>query len=115
MDDVRRQVMLAVGDEDLLALDPIGAVAAALGAGAQCADIGAGLRLGELHRSGPFAGNEFFEIGTLELVAAMGVECVDRPHGQQRTEAERHRSGVPHLRARRVDDLRQPLATPFGR
>ncbi len=44
-DDVDLRV-LAVGDEDLLAVeDPV--VALALGAGAEVADVGAGLRLGD--------------------------------------------------------------------
>ena len=40
MDDVLGQVVVAVGDEDLLAVDAV-AVAVRLGAGAQGADIGA--------------------------------------------------------------------------
>ena len=115
VDDVIGQVVLAVGDEDFLTLDAIAAIAGALGAGAQRADVGACLRLGELHRAGPFAGDEFFEIGALELFAAVGVERVDRAHGQQRANAERHRGGVPHLCACGIDDLRQPLAAPFDR
>ncbi len=58
VDDVVGEVVLAVGDEDLLPGDAIAAVARALGLGAQRADVGAGLRLGELHRAHPFAGDE---------------------------------------------------------
>ena len=58
VDDVVGEVVLAVGDEDLLPDDAIAAVAGALGAGAQRADVGAGLRLGELHRPRPLAGDE---------------------------------------------------------
>ena len=58
MDDVVGEIVLAVGDEDLLAGDAVAAVGGALGAGAQRADVGAGLRLGELHRAHPFAGDE---------------------------------------------------------
>ena len=63
MDDVVGEVVLAVGDEDLLAGDAVAAVGRALGLGAQRADVGAGLRLGELHRAHPFAGHELAEIG----------------------------------------------------
>ncbi len=115
MNDVVGEVVLAVGDEDLLAGDAVGAVAGAYRARAQRADVGAGLRLGQMHRSGPFAGDELFEIRALERVAAMSVECVDRAHGQQRTEAERHRGAVPHFGAGGVDGLRQTLTAPFGR
>ena len=113
MDDVVGEVVLAVGDEDFLALEAIGAVAGALGARAQCADVGAGLRLGQMHRSGPFAGDELAEVKPLELVAAMHVERVDCAHGQHRTDAERRRRGVPHFRAGGVDDLRQTLGRPI--
>ena len=115
MDDVVGEVVLAVGDEDLLAGDAIAAVAGALGAGAQRADVGAGLRLGELHRPGPFAGDEFFQIGALERVAAVGVERIDRAHGEHRADAESHRRRVPHLGAGGVEHLRQSLAAPFRR
>ncbi len=59
MNDVVGEVVLAVGDEDLLSLEAVGAVGGALGPRAQRADVRAGLRLGELHRAGPFAGHEF--------------------------------------------------------
>ena len=78
VDDVVGEVVLAVGDEDLLAGDAVGAVGGALGARAQRADIRAGLRLGEMHRADPFAGDELFQIGALERVAAMRIERVDR-------------------------------------
>ena len=55
MDDVVGQVVLAIGDEDLLAEDAVGAVARPLGAGAQRAEVGARLRLGEVHRARPLA------------------------------------------------------------
>ena len=58
MDDVLRQVVIAIGDEDLLAGDQI-ALAVRHGPAAQRADIGAGLRLGQIHRAGPLAGISF--------------------------------------------------------
>ena len=115
MDDVVGQVMLAIGDEDLRAGDAIGAVGGALGARAQRADIRARLRLGELHRAHPFAGGELLEIVLLQRVRAVPVERLDRPHGQHRSDAERHRGRVPHLDAGRVERVRQPLPAPRGR
>ena len=44
----------------------------------------------------------------------MGGEGVDRAHGENGTDAERHRSGVPHFQASRVERVGQGLATPFG-
>ena len=63
MDDVVGEVVLAVGDEDLLPGDAIAAVGCALGLGAQRADVGAGLRLGQLHGAHPLAGDELGQIG----------------------------------------------------
>src|SRR5512140_2889174 len=51
---------------------------------AQRADIGAGLRLGELHGAHPFAAHQFAEILPLERVGAVGGERIDPRHGQRR-------------------------------
>ena len=110
MDDVVGQLVLAVGDEDLLPGDAIGAVGSALGLGAQRADVGAGLRLGELHGAHPFAGRELGQIGFLERVRAVSGERLDRAHGQHRPDAERHRRAIPHLDAGGVERMRQRLA-----
>src|ERR1700746_365701 len=56
MHDVFREIVLAGGDENLGAGDLVAAVALRRGAGAHQAEIGAALRLGEIHRAGPFAG-----------------------------------------------------------
>src|SRR5258707_3943220 len=88
MNDVVGHVVVAIGDEDLGALDAIAAVGRALGAGAQRADVGTGLRLGELHGAGPFAGNELLQIDLLQLVAAMGVERLDGTESKQRAETK---------------------------
>ena len=49
MDDVLGHVVLAVGDEDLLAEQAIGSVLGALRPGSDRVEVGAGLRLGEVH------------------------------------------------------------------
>ena len=43
--------------------DPVAAVAGRLGAGLERADVGAGLRLGQVHRPGPFAGDQLRQPG----------------------------------------------------
>ncbi len=121
VDDVVGQVVLAIGDEDLRAGDAVAAVARALGLGAQRADVGAGLRLGELHGAHPFAADELGEIALLELVGAVGGERIDRRHGQHRADAEGHRGRIPHLDAGGVDaraaapgrPIRPGAASPF--
>ena len=110
MHDVIGHVVVAIGDEDFGALDAIGAVISALGAGAQRADVGAGLRLGELHRAGPFAGDEFFQIDPLQLVAAMGVQRLDRREREEGAEAEGDVRRAPDFGAGGVDRHRQALA-----
>jgi len=93
-----------------VALDAIAAVISALGAGAQRADIGAGLRLGELHGAGPFAGDELLQIDLLQLIAAMGVQRLDCGQRQQRAKAEGDIRCAPDSVAGRVDRQRQALA-----
>jgi hypothetical protein len=115
MNDVIAHVVIAIGDEDFRALDAIGAVVGAFGAGAQCADIGSRLRFGELHGAGPIAGDEFFEIGFLQFLAAVGLQRLDRAQGQERAEAERYVGGAPYLGAGRVDGERQALAAEILR
>ena len=116
MNNIVGEFVLAVGDENLLPGDAIGAVAGAFRLGAQCANIGTGLRLGELHRAHPFAGNHLRQIDALEFLGAMARECVDAGHGQHRADAECGGSRVPHLDTGDVDGLRQPLSAPlFGR
>ena len=70
VDDVVGQVVLAARAEDLLAGDREAAVAPRLGLGADQAEVGAGLRLGERHRAEPFARDQLGQVGCLELVAA---------------------------------------------
>jgi hypothetical protein len=65
VDDVVGEIVLAEGDEDLVAADPVGAVAGGLCAGAQAAEVGAGLRLGQVHGCGPRAGDQLWEVGRL--------------------------------------------------
>ena len=77
MHDVRREVVLAVGDEDLLAEQP---VVIALG---HCAhphlrEIRARLRLGEIHRAGPLAADQLRQIGLLLPGRADLLQRLDR-------------------------------------
>ena len=67
--DVLGEVVLAIGDEDLLAEEAVGAVAAPLGAGGERAEIGAGLRLRQVHGRGPFAGDDARQVERLQRVA----------------------------------------------
>src|SRR5450759_791071 len=114
MDDVGGQVVLAIGDEDFRAGDAIASVGCARRARAQGADIGARLRLSELHGAHPLAADKHAEITLLEIVAAVGGERIDGRHGQRRADAERHGARIPHLDAGGVHRMRQVLAAEFG-
>jgi len=67
MDDVVGEVVFTVGDENLRAGETIGAVRSTLGLGAQGANVGAGLRLSELHGAHPFAADQLAKIFLLQL------------------------------------------------
>ena len=58
MDDVLGHVVLAIGDENLGAEELVGSIGLRLGPGLERAKVGARLRLGQVHRAGPFAGDE---------------------------------------------------------
>lgn len=82
--------MLAGRDEDLGAGDRIGAIAIGHGLGADHAEIGAAVRLGQVHRARPFAGDHLGHIGRLLFVRALGDDRRDRARGK----AGIHRKGL---------------------
>src|SRR5262249_56202139 len=99
MDDVVGEVVLAVADEDLLPEDPIAAVAARLGAGADGAEIRARMRFGEIHRRSPLPGDELFQISLFEVFAAVRGERFHAAEGQQWGNAKSEAGTLPHLRS----------------
>jgi hypothetical protein len=110
MHDVVGHVVVAIGDVDLGAENAVAAIIGAFGATAQRTDVGAGLRFGQLHGTGPVAGHQLLEIDLFQCVAAMGVERLDGGERQQRAQAERHVRRAPDLGAGGVDRQRQALA-----
>ena len=93
VDDILRRVMLAPGDEDLGALDAPAAVRVGFRAGFQRADVAAGGWLGEVHRAGPFTGDELGEVALLQFRAGVGGERLDRALGQHHAQRESHVGG----------------------
>ena len=89
---------------------PVGAVAAAFGAGRERAEVGARLRLRQVHGAGPFARHHARQVERLQRIAAVPFERLDRPGRQQRAEREGHACAVPHLRRGGGKRERQPLA-----
>ncbi|OIQ63812.1 hypothetical protein GALL_546460 [mine drainage metagenome] len=82
MDDVFGKVVLAGGDENLGPGNPVTAVGLFDGLGAQQAEVGAALRLGEIHGAGPFAGYHLRHEHLLLLGLAVHDQRRSRPHGQ---------------------------------
>ena len=72
VDDVFGQVVLARRDEDLGPGDRIRPVGARHRAGADQAQIGAAMRLGQVHRPEPLARNHFRDVKRLLPGAALG-------------------------------------------
>ena len=114
MDDVLGHVVLAGGDEDLGAGDPVGVVVGGLGLGAHHPQVGAAVRLGQVHGARPFAGDHFRQVGGLLLVGAGAVQGGDGPVGQPRIHGERHVGRHHHLLQREAQHVGQALAAVFG-
>ena len=110
MDDVLGHLVVAVRDEDLVARDGVGAIAVGYRLGAQGADVGSGLGLGEIHRARPLAGDELGEIPLGEFGVGHFLEGVDGALGEQGAEREAHVGGDHHLLQHDADQIGEPAA-----
>ncbi len=70
VDDVVSEIVVATANENLGALDAVGAVVVSARAARCGADIGAGVRLGETHGPRPFAAQHFWNVFLLLLLRA---------------------------------------------
>ena len=113
MHDVLRQIVLAGGNENLGAGDLVAAISLLHRLGADHAEVGAAMRLGQIHGAGPFAGHHLRQIRRLLLRRAVHQDRGDRALG----EAGIHREGQVGGRQELVDLLghehRQALAAEF--
>jgi hypothetical protein len=110
VDDVVRHVVFAGRDEDLLAGDLVGAVGLRDGLGAHQAEIGAAMRLGQVHRAGPFALDHVRQVCLLLLVRSMGGQGRNRTGGQARIHGEGHVCGRGEFVEDRSQRVRQTLS-----
>ena len=115
MDDILGEIVLAIGDEDLLAEQPIGSILGAFRPGSHGAEIRACLRLGQVHGPAPPAADHRREIDVGEFARAMRLERADGALGQERAEREGHRGAVPDFGAGDVDEMGQAHAAELGR
>ena len=109
VDDVVGIVVLAPGDEDLLAGEPV-VVALRHGARAYLPEVGAGLRLRQHHGAGPFPARHLGQEEPLLRLRAADLERVHRPVSQHRAELEREVRGAPELLYRAAQGQRHALA-----
>ncbi|MNJ52308.1 hypothetical protein D3C77_476380 [compost metagenome] len=97
VDDVFRQVLLTTGDEDLGAADAVAAIGLRLGAGADQAQVGAGMRFGQAHRAGPAPFVHGRQVLSLELIAGVVEQRQAGACGQHRVQAKGQVGGVEHF------------------
>jgi hypothetical protein len=115
VDDVLGVVVLAVGDEDLLALEAVAAVGLRGRLGAHQRQVAARLRLGEVHGAGPLARDHLRQVRPCEANRAHVVDRLDRALGEHRAELEGEVGRAPHLFHRGRDEVRQALAAEIRR
>ena len=89
MHDVVGHLVIAPGDENLLPGDQV-VVALGHGAALDGRQIGAGIRLGQVHRPGPLAAHQFFQVGALQFGRAVMGDGFDGALGQHGAQGERH-------------------------
>ena len=97
MDDIVGEIMFALSDVDILSADFVGVIGLFLGLCADEAEVGSGLRFGEVHGACPFAGDEFGEVFVFLLGRAVGVDGFDGALVEEGAEAEAHIGGLPHF------------------
>ena len=114
MHDVVGHVVLAKGDVNLGAKHFVGAIRLRLGAGPHHRQIRTGLRLGQVHRAGPFTAHQFFKVSGFEFIRARRQQCFDGTIGQQWAQGKTHVGRIQHLNASRANRFGQALAAKVG-
>ena len=115
VDDVLGQVVLATGDEDLGAADLVAAIGLGFGLGADDAQVGAGVRLGQAHGTGPDAGVHVRQVLRLQLFAGVVEDRQAGAGGQHRVQAEGQVGRVDHLLDLGADHLGHAHAAELRR
>src|SRR5271165_4632321 len=113
MHDILGHVVVAPGDEDLLAGNAV-VVAVGYRPGTDCRQVGTGLRFGQIHRARPLAADELRQIAVLQLVGGVRLDRLHRTSGEQGAKRKAHIGRVPHLHGRCGHQARQPLPTVIG-
>ena len=114
VDNVLCHVVLTGRDKDLGTSDGVGAVGIRLCLGAQGAQIGATVRLGQTHGASPLTADQFGEVGLLLLFGAMLFDGVGGTVAQARVHAKGPVGGTDHFAHDQTKGVRQTLATVVG-
>ena len=115
MDDVFGKIVLAGGNKNLRSGDFVAAVRLLDGLGAQQTEIGATLRLGEIHGAGPFTGHHLRHEHRLLFGLAVHDQRRGRAHGQAAIHRKRHVRRALEFVDRLAQGDRQALAAIFRR
>ena len=110
--DVLGQVVLAVGDEDLLAVEPV-VRSGGRGAGAHLREIAARLRLGQVHGAGPLAAHHLRQVQLFLLRRTEVLDGFDGALREHRAKLEREVRSGPDLFDRGAEHGRHVLAAEF--
>ena len=110
MDDVLGEIVLAGRNENLLAGDRIRPVGLGLGPRLQEAEIGAAMRLGEVHRSRPAAGRHRRRIEGFLRRGAVRQKRRERPLREAGIKRKGEIGGGHELAHRHIDHIGQPLS-----
>ena len=115
MHDILRHVVFAGGDENLGAGNLVAAVALLDRLGAQQAEIGAAMRLGQVHGAGPHAAHHLRQIFLFQLLRGMHQHRRDRALRQALIHREGHVGRAHEFVDRLGQSRRQALAAEFLR
>ncbi|OIQ73832.1 hypothetical protein GALL_445250 [mine drainage metagenome] len=113
VDDIFRKVMLACRDEDLLPGDLVAAIGLRFSLGAHQAQIGAAMRLCQVHGAGPVAGHHLGQVGRLLRLGAMRVDRRIGAMRQALIHVECHVGGHEHLAHRGAQHIGHALPAIF--
>ena len=114
VNDVFGHVMVARGDEDLLAGQLVAAIGLRFGFGAQHAEVGAAVRLRQAHRPGPLARGHLRQVQVLLFLRRVLQQALVGADRQSRIHRPRLVGRVLHLVERDLQQVRQSLAAVLG-
>jgi hypothetical protein len=110
MDDVLGHVVLTGRDKDLGSGNGVGAIGIRLCLGAQGAEIGTAVRLGQAHGAGPLAADQLGQVGLLLLFGAVLFDGVGGTVAQARVHPKGPVGGTDHFTHHQAEGMRKTLA-----